>query len=270
MEWPAELCAWVTARRTRRLARETLVQYTRFLERFAVWYESTRGQAFVPSQITVDDADAWLRSELDRGRKPPTVNCYLSAVKLLGEWLAANGQVPSNQLRDLPPIPYERPPRSSWLEPDELVRLYRAVRFMSHWTERYRVMTDAIIRLMTEAGLRLDEVSHLRLEDLVQRSPDRIVLIARSYSSDRRLRVPENVRRALEAWLPIRGDRTSPWVFVGQRNDRLGTRSIDLLVRAVVAKAGLVAVTCQTLRLTYHHNQSIKKMPPDYLKDMGL
>lgn len=77
------------------------------------------------------------------------------------------GQTDSLRLRDLPTLTTDDGQASKWLEFDEIVRLYRAIRVSPAWDEHRRLMAEAIIRLMIEAGLQVKEVSYLQVEDLL-------------------------------------------------------------------------------------------------------
>jgi site-specific recombinase XerC len=92
---------------------------------FAHWYEHTRGDPFSPPQILLSDAEAWLQSEAQRGLKSNSLNSRVAALRLLGEWLVMTGQTDSHRLRDLPTVIIDDVQASTWLDFEEIVRLYR-------------------------------------------------------------------------------------------------------------------------------------------------
>ncbi len=85
------------------------------------------------------------------------------------------------------------------------------------------------------------------------------LVIVRSGKGDAYREVPLNseARRALEAWLAERGNRTLAQgeraLFLGLRGGRLSTRAIDLLVRGLARDAGL-ELSSHTLRHTCFTN----------------
>jgi site-specific recombinase XerD len=270
MDWLNDLRDWVETKRERRISDTTFSAYARDLRAFVQWYEGIRGRPFSPDQVTVADADDWLRDELAKGRKPRTLQCYLAALKLMSEWSTCTGLTPTDCLNDLRPLPNERTQTTAWLDLPELILLFRAVRLFPYWDDEKRAMVDLVLRLLADAGLRIEEVSNLMLDDLDWRR-DRLIILVHSTRDERRVRVPQSLEASLHGWLAQRTNKNSPWVISGQRSGRVGPRFLSRLVRTVADWAGLSGVTPQALRLTYHHFLRQKGKNPRYLADiLGL
>ncbi len=115
-----------------------------------------------------------------------------------------------------------------------------------------------IALLLLNHGLRLGECERLNLEDIVYLSTDLQLLIPgskaetgrNSKAKPRCLSLEPAVRYAMEAWLSMRENLyDEPALFVSANGRRLSKTSMDMVIRAVGLKAGIV-VSAQVLRNT--------------------
>lgn len=252
--WIEQALSWAATERESRLSPKTVKDYMHDLKAFARWMESTQGGQFIPEQLTEAAAEAWKQSELDRGRRPNSVNRALAALRLLAEWLKKTGQTEGYVLDRLSQAPADQAQTFRWLELPEIVRLYRAIKTTPGWSERRRLMVDLWVRLMTEAGLRVEEVTSLHRDDIMLEPAGGAHLVIRAGRGGHSRRVPLNrdVRAVLAEWLQVTSDE-SPWLFPGSRAEKLGAKTITTTIRTVATSAGLEDVTCQNLRVTCGH-----------------
>ncbi len=258
-DWLEQLHHWAITERQPRLTAKTLKDYSQDLRNFARWVDTARGQPFLPALLRHEDAEAWKQHELARGRRPSSINRALAALRFLAEWLKKTGQTEDRLLDKLKQVPREEVESYRWLELTEIVRLYRAIRTVPGWSDRRRVMTEALLRIMLEAGLRVDETANLRLDDLSLTPLDQAHLTVRAGRGGHSRRVPfgQDLQQSLTAWLALRKGST-PWLFPGSRASRLGHSAIGNSVRVLAKTAGIQAVTCQTLRVTCGHMLYLK------------
>ena len=176
--------------------------------------------------------------KVDRGWKPASVNLALAAVDHFNRFL---GLGPANVKRE--PLA-QAAPRA--LSEDQQRALLRAA-------EACRPRDRAIVTLLLYTMPRLHELASLNVDD-VSTSARKGVLVIRSGKGDVYREVPLNpsCRKALETWLTERRERVSDGeraLFTGPQGRRLSSRAIDLVIRNVGERAGLV-LSAHVLRHT--------------------
>ena len=226
------------------LAPRTVANYLADVRTFIRWYAAANGDAAL-SDLTAEDIEEYCRyMGNDEGWGPSTVNRRLQAVRKFCSFAVKVGLMEDNpaaevRLREVRPTA----PRS--LGPDEVERLLEAVR----GKRPSLVKRDyAIIRLLLATGIKVGELVDLRLSD-IRLGEDGGEL---TVGSDRRC-IPLDAATcaALRDYLRIRpaspGDGN---LFLSQEGGPISRRTVQRLVSAYAAEAGLKGVSPRVLRHT--------------------
>lgn len=121
--------------------------------------------------------------------------------------------------------------------------------------ERHGSRRDqAIILALLHTGLRVGELCTLDVRN-IEMSQRKGRVIVRAGKGEKYREVPLNAecRRALRAYLDQRGDDHGA-LFLSQKDDRLGTRGIQDVVKKYSELAGLEGITPHSLRHTFCTN----------------
>jgi len=226
------------------LAPRTVANYLADVRTFIRWYAAANGGAAL-SDLTAEDIEEYCRyMGNDEGWGPSTVNRRLQAVRKFCSFAVKVGLMEDNpaaevRLREVRPTA----PRS--LGPDEVERLLEAVR----GKRPSLVKRDyAIIRLLLATGIKVGELVDLRLSD-IRLGEDGGEL---TVGSDRRC-IPLDAATcaALRDYLRVRpaspGDGN---LFLSQEGRPISRRTVQRLVSAYAAEAGLKGVSPRVLRHT--------------------
>ena len=226
------------------LAPRTVANYLADVRTFIRWYAAANGGAAL-SDLTAEDIEEYCRyMGNDEGWGPSTVNRRLQAVRKFCSFAVKMGLMGDNpaaevRLREVRPTA----PRS--LGPDEVERLLEAVR----GKRPSLVKRDyAIIRLLLATGIKVGELVDLRLSD-IRLGEDGGEL---TVGSDRRC-IPLDAATcaALRDYLRVRpaspGDGN---LFLSQEGRPISRRTVQRLVSAYAAEAGLKGVSPRVLRHT--------------------
>jgi integrase/recombinase XerC len=148
---------------------------------------------------------AWL-VELRTTLAPVSVAGYVRPLRVLGNWLAAEGLAEAGALRGLrrPRVPHKV------IEPvaDDLLR-----RLLSVCSVRDR----AIVLLMLDTGLRVSEVASIRLGDL---RSDGTLKVRGKGSRERMVPIGSTARQAIVRYLGQRGPgQSDDALFLGRRGE---------------------------------------------------
>ncbi len=208
------------------------------------WYRmiTTRLVRALGAERAVDRLDpaelrAWL-VELRTTLAPVSVAGYVRTLRVLGNWLAAEGLAHSAALRGLrrPRVPHKV------IEPvaDDVLRRLLAI---------CSVRDRAIVLLMIDTGLRMSEVAGLRLGDL---RPDGTLKVRGKGSKERIVPVGSTARQAIVRYLGQRGPgRSDEALFLGRRGE-LGPRGIAQLLRRLKTRVGVTGrLSPHSLRHTF-------------------
>lgn len=218
------------------LSPRTITWYRMIGERLIGRFGATRPV----DTLTPTELRAWL-VELRATLAPISVAGYVRGLRVLGNWLAADGLAAARALRGLA---RPRVPRKL-IEPlsdADLRRLLAAA------GERDR----AVLLLLLDTGLRVSEVVGIRLGDL---RPDGGIKVTGKGATERVVPVGAAARRAVGAYLALRGPGTADErLLLNQADERLTTSGISQLLRRMKARAG-VRARCNphTFRHTFAH-----------------
>jgi integrase/recombinase XerC len=164
-----------------------------------------------PAQVDSDHIRAWLAS-LHRRRSPATLGRKLASVRSFFRWLIHEGVIRDDPTAGLPmPKLEKRLPRP--LSVDDCRQLITNDRRVSNQPapeggdreRRLQWMTlrdRALVELLYGTGIRVGEMVALDVRDLELRA--REVRVMGKGGKERIVPIPEQARRALDAWLEVR------------------------------------------------------------------
>ncbi len=170
--------------------------------------------------------------------RPVSVAGYVRTLRVLGNWLAAEGLADAAALRGLrrPRVPHKV------IEPvaDDVLRRLLAI---------CSVRDRAIVLLMIDTGLRVSEVAGLRLGDL---RPDGALKVRGKGSRERIVPVGSTARQAIVRYLGQRGPgRPDAALFLGRRGE-ISTRGLQHMVRRLKGRVGVTGrLSPHSLRHTF-------------------
>jgi len=196
----------------------------------------------IGSERAVDGLDpaelrAWL-VELRTTLAPVSVAGYVRTLRVLGNWLAAEGLAEAAALRGLrrPRVPHKV------IEPvaDDVLRRLLAI---------CSIRDRAILLLMIDTGARVSEVAGLRLGDL---RPDGTLKIWGKGSKERIVPVGSTARQAIVRYIGQRGPGTpDDALFLGRRGE-ISARGLQHMVRRIKARVGVTGrLSPHSLRHTF-------------------
>jgi integrase/recombinase XerC/integrase/recombinase XerD len=180
---------------------------------------------------------AWL-VELRTTLAPVSVAGYVRTLRVLGNWLAAEGLASASALRGLrrPRVPHKV------IEPvaDDVLR-----RLLAICSPRDR----AIVLLMIDTGLRVSEVAALRLGDL---RPDGTLKVQGKGSKERIVPVGATARTAIVRYIGQRGPgRPDDALWLGRKGE-ISARGLQHMVRRLKARLGVTGrLSPHSLRHTF-------------------
>jgi integrase/recombinase XerD len=237
-------------RSERGLADNTLLAYTRDLERFAKWADNGGlNDYLMPTMRELSHYVSYLRDESDLA--PPSVARHLVALKVFYRFLRLEERTAQGTVDLLAsPALWERIPQV--LSPEQVNRLLDA----PVASDRHHLRDRALLETLYATGSRASEVVGLRLGDMQldsgfckcfgKGSKQRIVPLGR---------IAVNALRAyLERQRPIliRTSPETPWVFVSRGGKKLTREMLWVLVKKYVKRAGLHSeVSPHTLRHSF-------------------
>jgi integrase/recombinase XerC len=180
---------------------------------------------------------AWL-VELRTTLAPVSVAGYVRTLRVLGNWLAAEGLATAGALCGLrrPRVPHKV------IEPvaDDLLRRLLAV---------CSVRDRAIVLLMLDTGLRVSEVTSIRLGDL---RPDGTLKVRGKGARERMVPVGSTARQAIVRYLGQRGrGRSDDALFLGRRGE-ISSRGLQHMLRRLKGRVGVTGrLSPHSLRHTF-------------------
>jgi len=182
---------------------------------------------------------------------PKSVSRKLNSVKSFFRFLEKEGVISQDPSKGVA-HPRLKPSLPRILKPLE----YRALRDACRHDSR----TTAIVELMLQAGLRIGETANLQLNDIKQDE-----LIIQPYESHSARKVPLNraAKKALEAYLNVRGEAKTNHIFITKTGRSLLIRNIRSTLRNYFRKSDLAQVKVNDLRNTFIAFQLSAGVPLD-------
>ncbi|MBT7071642.1 MAG: tyrosine-type recombinase/integrase [Anaerolineae bacterium] len=239
-------------------AATTIRGYLADLRLFAKWFASVNEESLKDDNWIASDVRRYRQALIAQGAKPQTINRRLAALASFGNWAVQKKKILSNPVLHIGSMA-SAPLSPKWLAKNEKAALIRAAekdvqlartRYPRLWVSRLRDATILIVLLNT--GLRVGELCALDIAD-VQISERKGSLTVRSGKGRKQRAVPLNTeaRTFLQQWLLYRPAVTTSAFFVGQRNERLTSRSAQRAVKRLAELANLDDVTPHLLRHTF-------------------
>ncbi len=208
----------------------------RTLERFAAWASIDRGLTDMAKFKTTDITD-YLVSRKRSGLASSSIRLELVVLKILFRWLNARRK------REGDPAESILPPRTDQHLPDtlnetEVQTLIESVR----GTEPLDLRDRAILELFYAAGLRLSELTESRLENLS--TDEGWIRVTGKGKKTRLAPVGKAALKALKRYVEtgrpnLVKAKTTSWIFLSSRGDKLTTARIQQIVKERALKAGL-------------------------------
>jgi integrase/recombinase XerC len=238
----------------------TIAGYLGDVRLFAQWYEKDYGEALTPEALTNEAVRGYKQYLLDQAAKPKTINRRRAAMAAYAHWLEQAGYV--NNVRN--PVQGVKAVRETvlapkWLNKKQRAALLRAVdKDVEDALRRYprlRLMylrDAAIVKLILYAGLRVGEIIQLRLSDIILDDRKGSVIVREGKGTKRR-EIPLNnkARKAMLDYLQVRPEIESNYLFLGQRNEGIKSKTVQRSVTRFADPIGLRDVTPHTLRHTF-------------------
>jgi integrase/recombinase XerD len=232
----------------RGLASNTLLAYSRDLDRFAGWVAENGLADYL--HPTVRDFGHYLVFLREEGLAPPSVARHLVALKMFYRFLRLEERTTESTVELLSsPALWERIPQV--LSPESVEKLLAAPQAM----ERFYLRDKAILELMYATGNRASEVVGLKLDDIYLDSA--FIKCLGKGNKQRVVPLGKPAVKALRDYLEdlrpkLARAADAPWVFISRGGKALTREMLWILVKKYVRRAGLNArVSPHTLRHSF-------------------
>jgi integrase/recombinase XerD len=236
-------------RAERGMADNTVLAYTRDLERFARWVADGPLRDYL--RPTVRELSHYIEFLRDEKLAPPSVARHLVTLKMFYRFLRLEERTTESTVELLSsPALWQRIPQV--LSPESVDRLLAAPRT----TDRFFLRDRAILETLYATGSRASEVVGLKLEDMHLESS-----FCKCFGKGSKQRVVPLGRPAVEAlknYLSdlrprlVQGSPDAPWVFVSRAGRSLTREMLWALVKKYVRRAALnPKVSPHTLRHSF-------------------
>jgi integrase/recombinase XerD len=233
----------------RGMAANTVLAYSRDLERFAGWVqEDGLANYLQPSLRELSGYLSFLREEQ---LAPPSIARHLVALKMFYRFLRLEERVKQSAVELLSsPSLWERIPQV--LSPESVEKLLAA----PQPDDRFYLRDRALLETLYATGSRASEVVHLKLQDVYLDSG-----FCKCFGKGNKQRVVPLGRPAIKALRDYlvdqrpkltRGVSDCPWVFVSRGGRALTREMLWILVKKYVRRAGLnTKISPHTLRHSF-------------------
>lgn len=238
----------------------TIAGYVGDVRLFAQWYEKHYGEVLITESLTNEAVRGYKQYLLDQAAKPKTINRRLAALAAYAHWLEQAGHMKNvrNPVQGVKAV-RETQLAPKWLNKKQRAALLRAVdKEVEDAVRRYprlRLMylrDAAIVKLILYAGLRVGEIIQLRLSDIILDDRKGRVIIREGKGTKRR-EIPLNnkARKAMLDYLQVRPEIENNYLFLGQRNEGIKSKTVQRSVTRFSDPIGIRDVTPHTLRHTF-------------------
>lgn len=213
------------------LASGSLMFYEQKLKPFLVFLDS-QGISRI-ADVTTDHVRCFIMLQRERGLEPGGVHAFGRAAKAFLRWAAdedlLDARVPAKI--KLPRVP------KKVIQPFSLDQVNAMLKAAGQSNQPERDV--AILLVLFDTGIRVSELAGLRDQDM---EGDRLLVMGKG-SRERWVRVSAKTRRAIWAWLKVRGE-ASPWLFVSRTGAKLTPNTVEQLFDRLEAVAGVKGVRC--------------------------
>ena len=233
----------------RGMAANTVLAYSRDLERFAGWVQEDGLANYL--QPSLRELSGYLSFLRDEQLAPPSIARHLVALKMFYRFLRLEERVKQSAVELLSsPSLWERIPQV--LSPESVEKLLAA----PQPDDRFYLRDRALLETLYATGSRASEVVHLKLQDVYLDSG-----FCKCFGKGNKQRVVplgrpaiKALRHYLEDLRPklTRGVSDCPWVFVSRGGRALTREMLWILVKKYVRRAGLnTKISPHTLRHSF-------------------
>ncbi|QCY47527.1 Hypothetical protein GcLGCM259_1809 [Glutamicibacter creatinolyticus] len=224
--------SWMLELRAERKSAATLKNYSDGVRAFIAWATANNK----PLRLTKDNYHAFSGDLLDAGRQAATVRSRQLAVRRMSEWLAAEQEIPQDELANVKPAKLD----TKVIEPltqDEIKQFLKACQGNDFMARR----DEAIFRLMVETGIRAGECTGMQLADLDLTHGTAIVRRGKG-GKGRTVPFGAQTARALDRYRRARAqhvlaDRPDLWLGTRQRGF-----TYDALHKALEKRAAIAGI----------------------------
>lgn len=219
-ELPEIVKIYIVSKKIEGLSQITLDTYLRMLTLFF------RDIRKAPAQITTNDIRVYLfRYQEQRNCSNRTLDKYRQYLSGFFAWAADEGYVPSNPMRTIPPIKYEKKPRQNLtqLELEYLRQCCQSPR------------EHAIIEFLFSTGCRVSELSNVKLHDIDWNA--RTVHLFGKGGKHRTSFLNAKCEVSLKTYLKTRNDE-SGFLFITERKPyrQIKSDALEKIVRNISAR----------------------------------
>lgn len=242
------LTSWQRAMRAMNRAPKTISGYTESVEGFRAWLRANDGPAELAG-ITADDVRGYI-GDLVATRKPATASNRHRALQQFFKWLAEEGEIDADPMRQLrPPTVPEQPVP---LVPEATLR--QLLRDTAGKTFEQR-RDHAILRILVDTGMRRAELVGLTLDDVDL--DDQIAFVTGKGRRGRACPFGVKTAQAIDRYLRVRATHKlahlpNLWLGTQNRGPLSGEGVLQMLRRRGTA-AGVDHLHPHQLRHVFAH-----------------
>ena len=234
---------------------ERFIDFAGVAEKSAATYKTSLRQMFKYFSVnridnpTRKDIENWRDELIALGRKPATIQLYLTSAKIFFRWLAQENFFPNIADNVKARVKQNHEHKKDALTAAQAGALIKSVKGTSEKEKRDK----AILALMAATGLRCVEVYRADVKDILRQFGRTYLLIqGKGHSAkDAKVLLPSQVETLICDYLETRGAADNQPLFTStanrNRGKRLSTQSISKMVKANLRGLGL-----NTPRLTAH------------------
>ncbi|MGV9801734.1 tyrosine-type recombinase/integrase [Mycobacterium sp. NPDC003449] len=237
------LPSWQLHLRAERKSENTLGSYTRGVAAFLKWCNDTD----TPPTLDKATVQTFLVALLDGGAEPATARTRYAALRRYGQWLADEGELPSNPLYGMAPPKLDAKVTRA-LSDGELKALIAACKGTAFIDRR----DEAAVRFMAETGVRAGEAIAMLLSDIDL--PKGIAVVSRGKGGKGRV-VPFGPQTASVMDRYVRARRTHRLaeagpLWVGGGGQGFGYHGLNVALKRRAEVAGIENFHLHLLRST--------------------
>jgi site-specific recombinase XerD len=221
--------------------------YLQALKSFTRWLEA-QGRPADLDQLTRSAIQAWLAEHADTVA-PNTQVTRWKGLNRFCQWLADEGEIPTNPMRGTNP-PKAPPKPVPLLSDDQLAAIIKACAG-TRWYDR---RDEAIVRVLLDTGIRVSELTSLTVADVDL--ANEMALVLGKGAKIRPVYFGARTSRALDRWLRAR--RQHRWrhlnaLFLGERG-QMTSDGVREILRVRGESAGVPGVHPHRFRHSWAHD----------------